>query len=188
MEKAWEGHGQLVCEFWLGKGVRYSPFFSLGSMVVVWILCMQNISIADFFFITIRSMKMKVLIDLLLPKDRGIALRAAPLGWSASVPRASNVRYMLCGSALAPPWVAWNTWARFVVLGSSRTWTYVYILDLYSAKCRFLCLNSVFRSYLLKHQDSQTLATVFCTEQKAMLPVHYCCKFIVCRACWNPLG
>lgn len=60
--------------------MRHSPFFSLGSMVVVWILCMQNISIADFFFITIRSMKMKVLIDLLLPKDRGIALRAAPLG------------------------------------------------------------------------------------------------------------
>lgn len=60
--------------------MRHSPFFSLGSMVVVWILCMQNISIPDFFFITIRSMKMKVLIDLLLPKDRGIALRAAPLG------------------------------------------------------------------------------------------------------------
>lgn len=60
--------------------MRHSPFFSLGSMVVVWILCMQNISIADFFFITIRSMKMKVLIDLLLPKDRSIALRAAPLG------------------------------------------------------------------------------------------------------------
>lgn len=30
--------------------MRHSPFFSLGSMVVVWILCMQNISIADFFF------------------------------------------------------------------------------------------------------------------------------------------
>jgi len=43
-------------------------------------------------------------------------------------------------------------------------------------KCRPLCFNSVFSSRLLKHHDSQILATGFCTEQNAALPVQYCCN------------